>query len=243
MKNWKDWLKNIENEFGDGAGGWLRKSHIRRTVHPNDGGRNIYDTVKDHEYFNLAADPSVGKPDKKFPKKNGSHSKTAVQSVYHITKLQKHLNVNPKDLDTVTDIGAGYGHLCYTFRRCGFMGEYNLIDFGVMHKMQSCFLSQTGFEGTFRKISQLNEIEKKPKNLLFASYSINEMPMDERKRIEPFYRDYKYIMIVYKSNADFGVDNRSYFNTLLTELQISHNTKIVDDQLCKNDRILLASKK
>jgi len=243
MKNWQEWLKKIENEFGDGSGGWLRKTNIRRTVHPNNGGRNIYEYVKNHEYFDLAADPAVGNPDKKFPKKDGTHSKTAVQSVYHISKIQDHLNVNPKDLDVITDIGGGYGHLCYTFKSCGFMGEYNIIDFGVMHKMQSYFLSQTGFSAIFKKLGQLNEIEKKPKSLLFASYSINEMPMDDRVRIEPFYKDYKYIMIVYKNNSDFGVDNRDYFNTLLKDLRVTHNTKIIDDKLCKNDLILLASKK
>jgi hypothetical protein len=243
MKDWQAWLKKIENEFDNGSGSWLRKANISRTVHPNDGGRNIYDYVKNHEYFSYAADPEVGKPNKKFPNQNSTHSKTAVQSVYHITKLQDHFNINPKLLDVVTDIGGGYGHLCYTFKACGFMGEYNLIDFAVMHNIQSHFLSQTGLSAKFRKLDQLNEIEKKSESLLFASYSINEMPMDDRRKIEPFYKDYKYIMIVYKNNSDFGVDNKDYFNTLSKELSVTHNTKIIDDKLCKNDLILLANKK
>lgn len=239
MNDWQNFLGKIETEFGDGSKNWLRKPTIKKTVHPNNGGKNIHKTVKEHEYFSLAADPNIGGPDKRF----GTHSKTAVQSVYHITKLQKHFNINPNQLETVTDIGAGYGHMCYTFRQCGFVGEYNLIDFEIMHKMQSYFLNNTGFVGTFRSLDQLNKIEKKQNSLLFGSYSINEMPLSSRKKIEPFYSDYKYIMIVYKNNSAFGVDNVKYFNDLLENLKLSHNAKIINDELCKNDLILLASKK
>ena len=244
MKDWQQFLKNIENEFKANKPNFLRKNNIKRTVHPNDGGQNIYQYVKELPYFNFAADPPIGKPDKRFPKKNSTHSKTAVQSVWHIEKIRRHFGTFVKDLDLVTDIGAGYGHLCYSFWKCGFVGEYHLIDFGVMHKMQSYFLDQAGVPNCkFNKLGTLGDIPKKPKSLLFASYSINEMPMAERERIEPFYKDYKYIMIVYKNNSDFGVNNQLYFEELKNKLSDTHNVQIVKDQFGRNDNILIGAKK
>ena len=243
MKDWQQFLKNIENEFKANKPNFLRKNNIKRTVHPDDGGMNIYQHVKMLDYFGHAADPPIGKPKKSFPKKGSTHSKTAVQSVYHIEKIQKHF-INVKDLELVTDIGAGYGHLCYTFWNCGFRGEYHLIDFGVMHNMQSYFLDQANVPNCkFNKLGTLDQIPKKSKSLLFGSYSINEMPMEERRRIEPFYKDYKYIMIVYKNNSDFGVNNRLYFEELKNKLSDTHNVQIVKDQFGRNDNILIGAKK
>ena len=241
MKDWQDWLKKIQAEFRNNSEGFLRKPNIRRTVHPSNGGKNIFELVKSHKYFYLIADPKIGKPDLRFGK---THSKTAIESLYHIIRMQEHLNFNPEDLDVVTDIGAGYGHLSYAFRKCNFKGTYNCIDFSVMHEMQKYFLEKSGVTlAKFLDLDQLDTIEQKENSLIFGSYSINEMPIEDREKIEPFYKDYKYIMIIYKNNSDFGVNNAAYFNSLKNKLQQSHNTKIINDQYYKNDLILFASKK
>ena len=69
------------------------------------------------------------------------------------------------------------------------------------------------------------------------------MPMEERRRIEPFYKDYKYIMIVYKNNSDFGVNNQLYFEELKNKLSDTHKVQIVKDQFGRNDNILIGAKK
>lgn len=241
MKDWQNWLTVIQNEFRNNPKNFLRKPNIKRTVHPENGGKNMLSVVQDHEYFNLIADPAVGSPKLIFKK---THSKTAVQSLYHITRMQKHLGFNPKDLSLVTDIGAGYGHMSYSFRKCGFKGIYNCIDFDVMHEMQKHFLEKSEVPtANFLSLDQLGDIDKKEKSLIFGSYSINEMPSDSRSKIEPVYSSYKYIMIVYKANNEFGVDNVKYFEKLKNDLSATHNMKIIDDPLSKNDFYLIGKKK
>ena len=46
MKDWQQFLKNIENEFKANKPNFLRKNNIKRTVQPDDGGMNIYRHVK-----------------------------------------------------------------------------------------------------------------------------------------------------------------------------------------------------
>ena len=70
------------------------------------------------------------------------------------------------------------------------------------------------------------------------------MPMNDRKIIEPFYEQYKYIMIAHKHNKAFhSIDNKEYFYSLKKKLSETHNMKMWKCTLRTNDHYLIGKKK
>lgn len=244
-KSWLNWLDTIEEEFTENKSSFLQQKNIKRTMHPRHGGMNLYLKLNaETDYLDKLKDSKIGKPDIQF---GGTHSLTAVQSAYYIYKLKEFFNITPADLHSITDIGGGYGNLCYSFYQLDFNGKYTILDFPIINNIQKYFLSNAFWVGDFNYHCQpLKSSNFPPANnnsLLIATFSINEMPLEDRQIIEPFYKQYKYIMIAHKHNSAFGVDNKKYFSELRKELLITHNVTYHQCPLRTNDHYLIAEKK
>jgi hypothetical protein len=242
MSDWLDWLDSIKTEFVNNKKSFLRQKNISRTVHPSVGGRNIYSYVKStNDYLDKLRDPDVGDPIRSIA---FEYSLPAVESAYHITKLQEFFKILPKQLNRVTDVGGGYGYLCYSFNKLGFKGNYTICDFDVMNSIQNYYLKKTLGKGNYNcvNLNDDNLHTNEEESLLLGTFSISEMPLSDRKIIEPHYQNYKYIMIIYKDNANFGVDNKDYFNGLKESLSKTHKITDYKCPLRKNDYYLLGEK-
>jgi len=242
MKDWQNFLDKIRIEFRDNKPTFLKQKTIAATTHPRHGGMNLYVSLSGYDKLDKVKDPQVGSPDIQF---GGSHSLTAVQSAHYIKKMEEHMNIRLEDLKEVFDIGAGYGHLCYSFYQCGFDGKYNLIDFPIMNEIQEYFLKLSiGNKNYWPEPLQAKYLDPETEDsLLIGTFSINEMPLKDRVIIEPFYKKYKYIMIVHKNNSDFGVDNKKYFKELSDSLSTTHEMKFHKCPLRKNDYYLFGVRK
>lgn len=243
MKNWQNWLDAIRIEFRDNKDNFLRQPNIARTTHPRHGGMTTFMSLSDSKYLNNTKDPAIGNPDIQF---SGRWSWTAVQSAFYLQKMEDVFGVTPETLDEMVDVGAGYGHLCYSFYKSGFKGKYTMIDFPIMGEIQEHFVSSTiGKNKNFwpERLLPKNLKPQTDNAMIFGSFSINEMPLADRQIIEPFYKDYKYIMIVHKNNDAFGVDNKKYFGELRSKLAKTHDMKWYSDPLRKNDNYLLGVRK
>lgn len=241
-KSWQDWLETIEEEFTENKSSFLQQKNIARTMHPRHGGMNLYLKLNvETDYLDKLKDPMVGKPDIQF---GNTHSLTSVQSAYYIYKLKEFFNITPKDLGHITDIGGGYGYLCYAMHKRGFIGNYNILDFPQINEIQEYFLSNT-IQGSYacKPLKPENLFKTASESLLIGTFSINEMPIDDRKIIEAFYEQYKYIMIAHKHNNAFGVDNKKYFTELRKKLSATHNVQYHKCPLRENDHYLIAEKK
>ena len=192
-KDWQEWLDVIQDEFQNNKNSFLTQPNIKRTVHPEHGGMNLYMKLNS-DFANLSkiADANCGKPNLQF----GKHSLISVQSGYYIQLLKEHFSIEPKDLGHITDIGGGYGNLCRSIHMLGFTGNYTILDFPQMNEMQEYFLSNT-IEGSYscKPLKPENLLKTAEESLLIGTFSINEMPLDDRKIIEPFYEQYIFMVL------------------------------------------------
>jgi len=242
-KSWLDWLDIIEEEFVENKSSFLQQKNIARTMHPNHGGMNLYLKLNtETDYLDKVKDPSTGEPSIQF---GGTHSLTSIQSAYYIYKLKQLFDITPSDLNWITDIGGGYGNLCYSFHQTGFNGKYVILDFPIINIIQKYFLGETLDYADWKclPLQPINLLPNADCSLLIGTFSINEMPLDDRQMIEPFYEQYKYIMIAHKHNDSFGVDNKKYFKNLRNKLSESHNVKYEKCPFKTNDHYLIAEKK
>lgn len=241
-KDWQEWLDVIQDEFRENKSSFLAQPNIKRTVHPDHGGMNLYMKLNsDFPGLSKIADASCGKPNLQF----GKHSLISIQSGYYILLLKEHFGVEPKDLGHITDIGGGYGNLCRSIHMLGFLGNYNILDFPQMNEIQQYFLSNS-IKGSYSclPLKPENLFKTAEESLLIGTFSINEMPLDDRKIIEPFYEQYKYIMIAHKHNKAFhGIDNKEYFYNLKKKLSETHDMKMWKCPLRTNDHYLIGKKK
>jgi len=244
-KDWQDFLRNIRTELKSHPNDFLSQNTISYTVHPHFTGNALtsplYRDMIKLDFFQDLKDPSFGKPYLGF---DGQYSISTIQSAYYINIL-KNAGYGPEILNHVTDIGAGYGNLCRSFYKTGFKGKYNVVDFSIMGEMQKKWLDNTLGKEYNYKICEMTPQNLNPsqeKSLLVGTFSINEMPMSERIKIEPFYHLYDFILIAFKNNANFGVDNLPYFKGLINNLNLSHNLKITKCSYFKNNLFLTGIK-
>ena len=240
MAKWQDMLKEIEQEIDHED--FLRQRTISRTVHPRQGEstanslqkkylKHLGDKVERYRY----EDPAVGKPHIQEQKM----SQTTVQSIYHLTNIDK--SVNPLTLTRIVDIGGGYGNLCSVLRHAGYGGRYTIVDFPQMHKLQRKFLNETtGLTGVeFKTLDQMDDIWG---DLLIATFSLNEMPLEDRKYIENNITNFKYFYIQHNSTFD-GIDNITYFNEFAENLEDTFDIERWDCPIYGNHPILLGRRK
>jgi len=245
-KDWQEFLKKIEIELRSHPVDFLSQKTISYTVHPNFSGNvmssPIYRDMLKLDFFENLKDPAFGKPHLGF---DNQYSISTIQSAYYIDILKKE-GYGPETLSHITDIGAGYGNLCRSFYKTEFAGRYQAIDFPIMGKMQKKWLDSTlgkGHDYNIGEMTPQNLLPSNEKSLIIGTFSINEMPMSERSKLESFYHMYDFMLIAFKDNANFGVDNLPYFETLMDNLDSSHELKITKCPYFKNNRFLLGKKK
>lgn len=160
-------------------------------------------------------------------------SPLSVQHLYHMFIMKTKSNFDIRESDLIVEVGPGFGNLCRLIHSLGFNGEYILIDFPEQLEIQKSFLVKSGVNVSNISFMPLNisQIEKKiqsaKKASLIGTFSISEMPMMDRKKIEPFYNDFNYIFIIYKPKEFDKVDNSKYFNELSSTI-LSQNLKVQD---------------
>ena len=139
--------------------------------------------------------------------------------------IEKHIKPIEK-FNSIADIGAGYGNLRRIIgNKCE---NYSIVDFDIMHQIQKYFLENNNVYNT-NFISQ-NEI--KEADLLFASHSICEIPIEERDFIQ--WDKFKNAFVYFNPTA-FGLDNNKYFNGIAEE----YNGKIFTDEIRPRKRYLI----
>ena len=147
------------------------------------------------------------------------------QHYWYIHLIEKHIKPI-EDFDSIVEIGAGYGNLRRIIKnKCE---NYSIADFPIMHEIQKHFLEKNNVSNT-NFISQ-NEI--KEADLLFASHSICEIPLEERDFIQ--WDKFKNVFVYFNPSA-FGLENGKYFS----EIAEKYNGKIFVDKIRSRKRYLI----
>jgi hypothetical protein len=123
---------------------------------------------------------------------------------YHLLQWEK-VNPNTKieDVETILEIGGGYGALAIVASRLGFTGDYHIIDLPVFEEYQRQHLDFRGVNCTMK----WKKIERP--DLMIAIASLCEIPVEARDRFLSSVRPRSYLF-AYASYWD-DVNNTEYF--------------------------------
>lgn len=95
-----------------------------------------------------------------------------IHQCYHLMQWEAETGVQVNDLESIFEIGAGYGALCKIVRRLGFAGEYTIFDLPELALLQRWYLGELGIVAEWA--GDKPETVLAP-DLLVALWSLSEM--------------------------------------------------------------------
>lgn len=229
-ESWDSFREAIRTEFLAGGERFLRQPTITRTIHPDNPAlaRAYFGDLKGSLYglqlLRRAAEPKFGTARRY---RESSHcSMVALQHAWQLSKLQEVLGLSPGDLEWVAEIGGGYGDLCRQFRAGGFSGQYAIFDFPELQEIQRRYLSACDARASVLSIAELTR--QSGEALLIGTFSLSEMPLEQRAEIEPVFAGFRYLMFSWNSSFA-GIDNMAWFDGLAKRLADSHKVSLLKD--------------
>jgi len=224
MTLWDGFLKKIESEYRDHPADYLRQPTISRCMHPM--GRKWFEghfqELKEDRVFSdvLAriVDGYAGLPHRQELFDN--LSPVTVGHVYGLYMIANRLGISiiDNDISHIVDIGGGYGNLCKIVRQLGYNGLFTIADFPLMREIQKDYLSSNGILDVDFVPLDMDKIKPQSKSILIATHSINEMPLETRRQMEPHYKSFDYLYFAHNNSFD-GVNNIEYFSRLKDVLE------------------------
>lgn len=156
--------------------------------------------------YNALAETPIGNPKPLF----GWTSGNLIHQYYH---LKQWLDRSKKPIDTlqsIVEIGAGYGAMALIIYRLGFKGRYTIIDLPEPAQIQQYYLSRTLPEH-WSNVFWLNTLpsSKLSCDLFIGCHSLSEMPLSERERLLSQVDADAYL---FACSYEFeGIDNQTWF--------------------------------
>lgn len=211
---WKQFLVSIERELEKHGDSFLRGPTISSTMHPGRSfqklAKEIYDFLQKSQVdISSVKEPQFGSP---IIIHNG-YSLVTLQSLYNIHLISERLG-SIDQYDHIVDIGGGYGNLCNTVYNMGFDGSYTIYDFPIINKIQQRFLSNTCPTKQIQYKQLADDWTIDQNSLLIATYSMSEMPLEDREIVSSHLNKFKSIFIIYQKTFD-EFPNKQYFNSLV----------------------------
>lgn len=236
--SWETMLQKIDSEYKNNPTSFLRQPTISKTVHPNSTAlaKAYYAEMSKDSFcaetiLPQLSDSKVGNPFQVGLLPNCSP--VSINHAYQLHLLKKYAGIFvPQDeISYIVELGGGYGHTCRMIKEYGYTGRYSIIDFPLMLKIQKDFLEQNGINDVGYYPLDMEQVKPKEDDtsILFASFSVNEMPMEARQHIEPYYDQYDYIFIAHNSAFD-AVDNVKYFTELKDKLSANFDIEYFQDK-------------
>lgn len=158
---------------------------------------------------NVIDDPQVGKPEL-YTRPDVKTSGNLIHQAYHFWQWKRAEETrldaaSLRNMETIIEIGGGYGAMALICHRLGFRGRYIIYDLPEFSLLQQYYLSNVGVDGVEFRTQIDKQIEA---DLLIGIHSLNEMPLDIRDTIIGLCPAQSYL-IVYGANWG-GWDNMGW---------------------------------
>lgn len=183
-------------------------------------------------YKKLLIEDNVGNPIRYFlyPQSSGNR----INHVYHLSLINKYLNIKLKDINNVFEFGGGYGCMARIFYKINKNIKYSIFDTKLVNLLQLYYLKHNqmnvGFKNNnqFKLISNLKKYNstQRKKSLFIANWSLSETPINLRNKIEPIISKFHYVMIAFQENFE-DINNKKYFNKIKKKLEKKYIIKII----------------
>jgi hypothetical protein len=132
--------------------------------------------VKELASMHFIDEPEFGNPEL-LKKGKLVLSGNLIHQAYHISRWN---GGYLPELETIVEIGGGYGAMALICRRLGFRGRYIILDLPEFSLLQQYYLSNVGVEGVEFRTQIDKQIEC---DLLIGLYSLSEMTLAARKTV------------------------------------------------------------
>ena len=181
------------------------------------------DTKRWNLWKTLLTENSVGDPVRYFlyPKSSGNR----IRQVYHLKKYFDFSKIDILKIKNIIEIGGGYGCMAQIFKKINKRCNYVIFDTAEVNLLQYYYLKMNNIPVTINKIqskkvcliNKLSLIKKYNKkmnkrnvNLLIANWSISEMPIDLRNKINKLTYNFPNKLISFQQKFE-GINNLNYF--------------------------------
>lgn len=133
-----------------------------------------------------------------------------IQTAYNLSRLVDHYNIDIKKADKIIEFGAGYGCMAKLTNNLGFEGKYIIFDIPEFLALQKYYLRSTETTGEFNFIDQIEKLNDVNPDILIATWSLSEAPVEIRDIFFKKIGEPLYILIGYQANFE-SIDNIKYF--------------------------------
>jgi len=132
---------------------------------------------------------------------------TSMQRIQDLAHLLITDFTNFTDINSIVEIGAGYGDMCSVIYSLGFKGKYTIVDIPELKPIQEYYLNKQNIYPTFSFEDELVTHS----DLVIATWSLSETDLEYRNRLMPKIRDSKQWMILSQSKIFGNSYNEEYF--------------------------------
>ena len=187
-------------------------------------------------YEKLLIEDNVGDPIRYFlyPKSSGNR----INHVYHLSLLNKHLNLDLKKIEYVFEFGGGYGCMARIISKINRHIKYVIYDTKLVNYLQYYYLKENKLKVGFQKnnsislINNFNNIKLrklKSGSVFIANWSLSEVPINLRNKFLGIINSHNYILISFQEHFE-DINNLFYFKDLKKKLSKRYNISIIKNK-------------
>lgn len=132
---------------------------------------------------------------------------------YHLHMFEKFTQTKISSLNSIVELGGGYGNMARLCHKLGFMGKYNIIDLPEFQVLQKYYLTHHACNVNW-DVDLTQEFD-----LFIATWSLSEIPMEDRFPYEQL--KCRYFLMAFGPEYA-GINNNQYFVKLCNNYN-NHN--------------------
>lgn len=178
---------------------------------------------------NLIKENDHGNPVRFFVYPYASGNK--IHQVNHLKKFNNFCKHDLKNFKNVFEFGGGYGNMAYTFNKINKNTNYIIFDTLEVNLLQYYYLKKNKLSVGFgyktkNKIKLVNKfddlkilikkINKNDNNLFIANWSLSEVPISFRKKLEFINKKFDFRLFSFQKKFE-NIDNLKYFKKINLE--------------------------
>lgn len=183
--DWRRWQRDLRDliliDGPENFLGWPPIYHTMLVNHNLTAVQAAYEALRstaDWPLWQAAVTmPTYGKPPDYLPATE--YSASLLYQAHNLYLWQEHTGQRISDLQTIVEVGGGFGACAYVARKIGFTGRYIIVDLPEFALLAEHVLSQRGITDIEYVVSGDYQ-RQTPCDLLIAMRSLSEMPLTER---------------------------------------------------------------
>lgn len=201
----------------------------------------------------LISEDNIGNPVRFFIYPYSSGNK--IHQIFHLKKFNDFSEINLREFDNVIEFGGGYGNMAKTFKKINPEINYIIFDTIEVNLLQYYYLRKSNIKVTidcFKKkqvnlINNLkilrktiNKIKYRKKTLFIANWSLSEVPISFRNKINFLIKNIDYQIISYQDYFE-KINNKKYFEKIMKNNLRKKRMSIIQNMRSKTNNYYLFS--